>query len=156
MQNRMLKLMKPIVWLLLVTGALNASTPGVSVQMVGGTVSEVPSKASFRLDLTAADSLVFHSDKVDLKIGHKKINTIEYGQNVSRRYAAAILISPVLLLSKSRRHFVTLGFTDRDGNQQAVVFQVGKNDIRAVLAALEARSGRRVEYQDNEARKGRG
>ena len=72
---------------------------------------------------------------------------------MSRRYAAAILISPLLLLSKSRKHFVTLGYMDQDGKQQAVVFRCGKGDIRSVLAALEARTGRRIEYQDDEARK---
>jgi hypothetical protein len=30
---------------------------------------------------------------------------------------------------------------------------VNKNDIRQLLVSLEARSGRRVEYQDDEARK---
>jgi hypothetical protein len=63
------------------------------------------------------------------------------------------LISPVLLLSKSRKHFVTIGYADAAGEQQALVFRVGKHDIRSVLASLEARTGRRVEYQDNEARK---
>ena len=131
--------------------------PGVGVQMVGGTLPDVPAKASFRLVLTGPESLVFRASKMELRIGHEKINTLEYGQNVSRRYAAAILISPLLLLSKSRQHFVTLGYVDAEGKQQAVVFRVAKGDIRAVLAALEARSGRRVEYQDNEARKsGRG
>ena len=72
---------------------------------------------------------------------------------MSRRYAAALLISPLFLLSKSRKHFVTIGYTDRDGKQQALVFQVEKGDIRSVLTTLEARSGRRVEYQDEEARK---
>jgi len=33
------------------------------------------------------------------------------------------------------------------------VFQVGGKEIRPVLVCLEARSGRRVEYQDDEARK---
>ena len=78
---------------------------------------------------------------------------MEYGQNVSRRYAAAILISPMLLLSKSRKHFVTLGYVDAEGKQQALVFRVDKGDIRSVLTGLEARTGRRVEYQDDEARK---
>jgi hypothetical protein len=60
----------------------------------------------------------------------------------------------VLLLSKSRKHFVTLGFVDSEGIQQALVLRVDKGDIRSMLASLEARSGRRVEYQDGEARKG--
>ena len=72
---------------------------------------------------------------------------------VSRRYAAAILISPLLLLSKSRKHFITLGFVDADDRQQALVVRVDKGDIRPALAALAARTGRRVEYQDAEARK---
>ena len=66
---------------------------------------------------------------------------------------AAVLISPVLLLSKSRKHFVTVGYTDNEGRQQALVFRVSKGDIRMVLASLEARTGRRVEYQDDNARK---
>ena len=141
------------------TSAIEKTKPetGVSVQMVGGTLPDVPAKASFRLVLTGTESLVFRASKMELRIGHQKINTLEYGQNVSRRYAAAILISPLLLLSKSRQHFVTLGYVDTEGKQQALVFRVSKGDIRAVLAALEARSGRRIEYQDNEARKsGRG
>jgi hypothetical protein len=73
---------------------------------------------------------------------------------VSRRYAAAILISPVLLLSKARKHLVTIGYLDGEGRQQALVFRVEKGDIRWVLASLEARTGRRIDYQDDEARKG--
>ena len=70
-----------------------------------------------------------------------------------RRYAAAVLISPLLLLSKSRKHFVTLEYVDSEGKQQALVFRTDKRDIRGLLAALEARTGRRIEFQDDEARK---
>jgi hypothetical protein len=106
-----------------------------------------------RLDLTGANTLTFHFGKGLLKIEYRKVNTLEYGQNVSRRYAAAVLISPILLLSKSRKHFITLGYTDDEGRQQALVIRIEKGDIRSVLAALEARTGRRVEFQDDEARK---
>jgi hypothetical protein len=67
--------------------------------------------------------------------------------------AAAVLISPVFLLSKTRKHFVTLGFVDEAGRQQALVLRVGKGDIRSVLAGLEARTGRRIEFLDDNARK---
>jgi len=133
-----------------------AAAPGVAVQVAGGTIVEVPAKTRGRLDLTGGDALFLRCDKleIELRIEYRKVSTLEYGQNVSRRYAAAIIISPVLLLSKSRRHFVTLGYLDADGRQQALVFRVEKGDIRAVLASLEARTGKRVEYQDNDARKG--
>jgi hypothetical protein len=71
-----------------------------------------------------------------------------------RRCAAAILVVSLLLLSKSRKHFVTIGYVDGDGAQQALVLRVDKNDIRPALASLEARTGRKVQYLDDEARKG--
>jgi hypothetical protein len=143
------------VWVLLLCGfALVAAEPGVKAEFIGGTLPGVPAKSAARLDLTGAEALLFRCGQSELRIAFQKVNTLEYGQNVSRRYAAAVLVSPMLLLSKSRKHFVTIGYVDADGKQQALVFRVNKGDIRGVLASLEARTGRRVEYQDNEARKG--
>ena len=141
--------------LLLLGGlALTAAEPGVKAQFMGGTLAGVSAKSSARLDLTGAEALAFRSGQTELRIPFQKINTLEYGQTVSRRYAAAVLISPVLLLSKARKHFVTIEYLDSAGRQQALVFRVEKGDIRWVLASLEARTGRRVDYQDDEARKG--
>ena len=142
--------------LLLPLAALAGGTPsgpGARAQLVGGTLLEIPSKSGVRVDLTNNYVLVLRFAKQEMRIPYQKVNTLEYGQNVSRRYAAAVLISPMLLLSKSHKHFVTLGYVDGDGRQQAVVLRVEKGDIRAVLTGLEARTGRRVEYQDDEARK---
>jgi len=133
--------------------ALAAAEPGFKVELVGGTPGQFPARASIRLDLSDADSMLLRADKSELRVSYQKVNTLEYGQTVSRRYAAAVLISPVLLLSKSRKHFVTLGFTDGEGKQQALVLRVDKGDIRSVLAGLEARTGRRVEFLDDDARK---
>jgi hypothetical protein len=130
-----------------------AAEPGVKVQFVGGTLSGVAVKATVRVDLTSADNLRLQYGATALQIPYQKINTVEYGQSVSRRYAEAILLSPVFLLAKSHKHFLTLGYVDSDGKQQALVFRVDKGDIRSVLAGLEARTGRRVEFQDQEARK---
>ena len=145
--------MKLYLCLLALPLALAAGGPGVKAQYVGGTVAAISGKPTARLDLADAEALRFHCGASELTIDYRKINTLEYGQNVSRRYAAAILISPVLLLSKSRKHFVTIGYVDGAGNQQALVLRVDKGDIRMVLASLEARTGRRVEFQDDEARK---
>ena len=138
---------------LFLTLAVTAGEPGVRAQLVGGTEADFAAKSTIRLDLSDSEALSLRNGKTALQIPYQKVNTLEYGQNVSRRFAAAVLISPVLLLSKSHKHFVTLGFTDRNGQQQALVLRVQKGDIRAVLSALEARTGRRVEYQDDEARK---
>jgi hypothetical protein len=65
----------------------------------------------------------------------------------------AAVISPLFLLSKKRQHFLTVGFSDAQGKQQALVFKVDKKKIRSVLVALEARTGLKVQFQDQEARK---
>ena len=106
-----------------------------------------------RLDLTGPDAMVFRCAGQTVNVSYPKIETLEYGQHVSRRYAAAVLLSPVLLLSKSRQHYVTIGYMDAEGKHQALVFRLEKGDIRSALASLEARSGRRVEFQDDDARK---
>jgi hypothetical protein len=121
--------------------------------VAGGTAPGVAVKSKVWLDLTNAEVLVVRFSKTEFRIPYHKVNTLEYGQNVSRRYAAAVLISPMLLLSKSHKHFVTLGYVDEGGRQQALVLRVDKGDIRGVLTGLEARTGRRIEYQDDEARK---
>ncbi len=139
--------------LLLLVWSLAAAEPGVKAEFIGGTLAGVSAKSAARLDLTGPEGLSLRSGKPTLLSPYSRINTLEYGQTVSRRYAAGILISPMLLLSKSRKHFVTLGYSDDEGRQQAVVFRVNKGDIRSVLASLEARTGRRIEYQDDEARK---
>jgi hypothetical protein len=145
------------IWLagagLLLAMTAVAAGPGVKTQLIGATPPGVSPKSTAYLDYTGADGLVFHCGTIDVLVPYQKVNTLEYGQSVSRRYAAALLVSPLLLLSKSRKHFVTLGYVDGDGKQQALIFEVRKGDIRSVLVALEARTGRRVEYQDDDARK---
>ncbi|MGA2196573.1 MAG: hypothetical protein ABSH40_15030 [Bryobacteraceae bacterium] len=136
-------------------GALGAQ-PGAKTQFVGGTPPGIDPKATARLDLTGADEMVFRSKSGEVRVAYQKVNTLEYGQNVSRRYAAALLVSPILLLSKTRKHYITLGYVDAAGKQQVLVFRVEKADIRTVLAGLQARTGRRVEYQDDDARKAGG
>jgi len=132
-----------------------AAERGFKTQYVGGTVPDIPLKSDAVIYLARADSLRVDCGKSALAIPYQKIESLEYGQNVSRRYVAAVLISPILLLSKSRKHYVTVGYVDSQEHQQALVLRVDKGDIRSLLAALEARTGRRVEYQDEEARKSR-
>jgi hypothetical protein len=136
--------------------SLAASPLGARAFLTGTTIPDFPNKCDVRLDLTGDQEMLFVTRSLTLHVPYEKVNTVEYGQHVGRRYAEAILISPLFLLSKSRKHFVTVGYMDASGRQQALVMQVNKGDVRAVLAELEAKTGRRVEYTDDEARRGRG
>ena len=126
---------------------------GARVEYVGGTVSSINGKASGKLHTTDDAFLEFRAKGHELHVAYDKVNLLEYGQNVDRRYIMAAVLSPLFLLSKSRQHFLTVGYSDGQGKQQAMVFRVEKNNIRAVLVALEARTGLKVQFQDDEARK---
>lgn len=130
-----------------------AQWAGGRVRYVGGTVGALPAGEAGRLLTSHDEVLIFESRKHHYLIPWHRVNLLEYGQNVSRRYAMAVLVSPLLIMAKKRKHFLTIGFTDERDRQQALVFEVDKNDIRALLVALEARTNLRVEYQDEEARK---
>lgn len=102
----------------------------------------------------------FKGNQKTIAIPYEQIIDLEYGQKAGRRVGAAvataILISPVglfLLFSKKRKHYVTIGYKDGEGKEQVVVFELGKDIVRTTLPILETRSGKKIEYQDEEARK---
>jgi hypothetical protein len=130
-----------------------AAITGNKASYVGGTIAGVPGHSHAEIDVSNPATLSLHLKSKAISIAWDDITTIEYGQHVDRRYIEAVLISPLILIAKKRSHFVTIGFTDDDGQHQAVVLEVGKSDVRQLLVSLEAKSGRRVEYQDDEARK---
>ena len=120
---------------------------------VGGTAAELQSGAAGSIDVRDEHYFAFYTKKGQVRIRYDRIDLLEYGQKVDRRLLMAVVISPIFLLSKRRKHFLSIGYTDDEGHHQALVFRVDKNDIRATLVSLEARTGQRIQYQDEEARK---
>jgi len=137
----------------LLVAVLSAASVGSPAEYLGGTLASLVPHTSGRLDTRDPQSFVFQTHKTLLRIPYARINQIEYGQRVSRRIFEAILISPLFLVAKRRAHYLTVGFENEDGQQQALVFRVDKDAIRPVLVSLEARTGVKILYQDEEARK---
>jgi hypothetical protein len=140
-----------------------ALTPALAVnskkaEYVGGTVTSIPEKTEGTFDTKNDTAIVFTPKKgAPLTIPYASISEIEYGQKAGRRVGVAILVSPLALFSKKRKHFLTLTYTDAAGTDQAAVFELGKDIIRTSLTIVETRSGKEIEFQDDEARKaGRG
>jgi hypothetical protein len=127
-------------------------------EYVGGTIPNLAPKTRGVLATTDNAKLLFVAEKGGglLEIPYKKISEVEYGQKVGRRWRSAILLSPVMLFTKARKHFVTISFKDKTGTDQAAVLEIGKDAIRTTLTVLETRTGRKVTYQDEEAAKARG
>ena len=130
-----------------------AASEGNRVEYVGGTLATFDKTAEGRVVTSNDNHLRFQASKKTVEVPYEKITVLEYGQKVDRRYLSAVFLSPLFLLAKSRKHFLTIGFEDAQGKQQAMVFRVQKNDVRTLLVSLEARTGRKVAFQDEEARK---
>lgn len=126
---------------------------GSRAEYIGGTNAAISPKTEGVLVTSGPLCLTFRLKQGEVRVPYERINLLEYGQHAGRRYIEAVLLSPMFLLAKRRTHFLTVGYTDDDGRQQAMVFRVPKGDIRSVLVSLEARTGRKVQFQDDEARK---
>lgn len=129
-----------------------AGQSGSHAEYIGGTRADIPANNSGDIIIDDQVYFIFVSKHAQVKVPYERINLIEYGQKVSRRYISALVLSPLLLAAKKRQHFLTVGFQDDNGQQQAMVFRVDKSGIRLTLVALEARTGQQVQYQDEEAR----
>ena len=147
--------MLPIALLLVTPGA--ALLAQSRAEYVGGTASRLESGSAGAIEVGDPHYFAFYTRKGQVRVPYDRIDLLEYGQKVDRRLLMAVAISPIFLLSKSRKHYLTVGYTDEDGSHQALVFRVDKSGIRATLVSLEARTGLQIQYQDEEARKaGRG
>lgn len=133
--------------------AVFAGIGSKNTMYVGGTISAIKAGAEGKSSTTDENEFVFTYKAQKLTIPYSKINGLEYGQKAGRRVGLAIAVSPILLFSKKRKHYLTINYLDEDDKQQAAVFELGKEVVRVTLATLEARTGQKIEYQDEEARK---
>lgn len=144
------------VCLLLVLGVVSLSAvDGDKAAYIGGT-APLPEKSEAVLNTSGADTFTFApkgKKATALVVPYAAITGLEYGQKAGRRVGVAVMVSPLALFSKKRNHFLTISYKDDAGKEQAAIFELGKDVVRATLKVLEVRSGKPIEYQDDEARK---
>jgi hypothetical protein len=120
---------------------------------VGGTLTAISEKTEGKLDLSSDSALVFTAKAGKITVPYKGLTSIEYGQKAGRRVGVALAVSPVALFSKKRKHYLSIAFSDEQGNKQGAVFEVAKGMIHSVVTNLETRSGKKVEFESEEAKK---
>jgi hypothetical protein len=135
------------------TAALWAGIGTREAMYVGGTITQLKERTEGKPFLQDASFVFEHHKTQKLEIPYSKINSLEYGQKAGRRLGLAIVVNPLFLFSKKRKHFLTIGYMDDNNKQQAAVFELGKSVIRPTLSGLEAKTGKKIEYEDAEARK---
>jgi len=142
-----------LVALLLGESLCFAAVTGKQIMYVGGTVPNLPEGTIGKLQTKSENVFVFESPKGRFEVPYESITSLEYGQKAGRRLGVALTISIWALLSKKRKHFLTIGYTDENEKPQGVVLEVPKGTAKAFITILEVRSGKKVEYESEEARK---
>ncbi len=150
--------MKRILSLLVILSLMSnvaaiAAVRGKAAKYVGGTIAALPEKTDGKLDLQEDAAVFLAKNNTKLTIPYAKIESLEYGQKAGRRVGVALAVSPLFLFSKKRKHFLTLGFLDDAGKKQGAVFELAKGVVGETLSTLETKSGKKVEYESEEAKK---
>jgi autotransporter adhesin len=139
---------------ILIATIAHAAVRGTDAKFVGGTVTGIPENTEGKFDLTGEESAVFTvKGGQKVVIPYKTIQSLEYGQKAGRRVGVALAVSPLLLLSKKRKHFLSIAFLDEQGQKQGAVFELAKGVVRSSLSTFETRSGKPIEYESEEAKK---
>ena len=80
-----------------------------------------------------------------VSIQYDSIKSILYEKSSTPRYAEAVIISPLFLLSRSKKHYLTVQYTDAAGVGEFVIFHLDKGNAREAIAKTEAETGKSVE-----------
>ncbi|MGA3177956.1 MAG: hypothetical protein ABSE19_11500 [Candidatus Acidiferrum sp.] len=80
-----------------------------------------------------------------LSIKYDAIKNMTYEKASKPRMAEAVLISPVFLLSNSKKHYLTLQYTNDAGDGQFAIIHLDKKNAREAVACAEAQTGKKVE-----------
>jgi hypothetical protein len=133
--------------------AFAGGIPNDRAAYVAGTETQVGEGTEGSPSTGNEREFVFEYDSGQLIIPYDEVNDLEYGQQAGRRVGLAIASGGLFALSKKRKHFLTIGWKDAQGKQHAAVFELGKSIVRDTIVKLEAKTGKKVDYQDEAAKK---
>jgi len=81
----------------------------------------------------------------DFMISYGSISSMLYEQTAKPRYAEGILIAWPLLLTKSKKHYLTIHYSDQGGTSQFVIIHLDKTNYQQALAIAETETGKKVD-----------
>jgi hypothetical protein len=113
---------------------------------VGGTLHDLAENSEGSIAFPDKERMVF-------LIGGSRVMVVPYSGISGIEYGLTDHIRGLVLKKKS--HYVSLTYQDSAGDMQGMVLELGGDSFRPVLTMLEARSGHKVQYQDEKAAKER-
>jgi hypothetical protein len=105
---------------------------------------------------TLKESLRFDSDQraiefldakgaTALRVNYDSIKSILYEQTSTPSFVDAVLISPLFLFSSSKKHLLTIQYTDDGGAAEYAIFHLDKSNAPEAIAAAGAQTAKKVE-----------
>jgi hypothetical protein len=83
--------------------------------------------------------------QIIVTIPYDKIKSLLYEKTSRPRYAEAILISPFFLFSKTKRHFLSIQYTDANGAGLFCMLHMDKSNATDIANTAEAETGKPIE-----------
>lgn len=131
--------------------AFAASARNDQAAYIGGTLS-IARGALGIIDVSAPKALLFTYGETSYSIPYDVITGMEWSDKVGRREKSMsaqtrTIMSAPIHIWKKKLQYLTLSFREGDGNQVAI-FEIAEDTIRPLVPALEARTGKKVEFED--------
>lgn len=142
---------------------LAAAVRGDKAAYVGGTVKTIKDGQQGILNLDDKKVLRFSYGKTAYEIPYDRIKSMEFGQKVGRRVGSTIALGVTtlgigalpMLFSKKKKHFLTVAYTNEQGENEAMILELAKGIVRTTVPILEARTGKKVELEEGTAKQGK-
>jgi hypothetical protein len=83
-----------------------------------------------------------------LSVKYEAIKSMMYEKTAKPRYALGLLVAWPLLFTKSKKHYLTIQYTDPSGVGQFAIIRLDKSNFREALARAESETGKKVDRPD--------
>ena len=81
-----------------------------------------------------------HADEVYAVIPYEGVSSLLYERAKSARLKAALFISPLMLFSKGKKHWLTIQWAGENDERDAAILRLDKKEYRAILGEIDART----------------
>ena len=99
--------------------------------------------------LVSANQIQFatkNGNAVYFSVPSHSVTDLFYSRVSGRRIKTAVFVSPLLLFSKGKKHYMTISFDNGENLVGAVEFRLDKSNYRGILHAVESVSGVTLEF----------
>jgi hypothetical protein len=95
-----------------------------------------------RREIVISDEDEGEQKHVYARIPYDKVTELAYEKSKHRRWTTGILLSPLALFTKGKKHWLTIAFEGVEELPQNFVYlRLDKKNFRQILSALEAQTG---------------